>query len=214
MRTLDSRPKGRPNCLKPLTLTSYVEICISPTSWRSTYHKLWKTWNIIHGLSYRNPFRLYIHDSFYDPLGLHLLMWKWTWTASPFRPMRDHKMQWPRAFNLVCEVALESILYRFVTLLCWVNESLTLFTSITNVPWDWPYSTKFLGYSRFQSECGNIQYYFWNIDNPTQHFCLFEKCYEAHTTLSLSLSRIRIMLWGAHNKITLSLTHTHTHITL
>ena len=52
-------------------------------------------------------------------VGLHVtshpwsLLWdfrpscvKWTWTVSTFRPMRALRLQWSRAFSLVCEVAL------------------------------------------------------------------------------------------------------------
>jgi len=53
----------------------------------------------------RKSFKLFTHDSFLGPLGLHLLVWSELGRSKPFRPMRDLTMQWSCAFSLVCEVA-------------------------------------------------------------------------------------------------------------
>jgi hypothetical protein len=63
-------------------------------------------WNIIHSLPCRNRCRLFIHDHFHKPLGLHLLVWSEFGRSRPFQPMRDLRMQWLWAFNPVCEAAL------------------------------------------------------------------------------------------------------------
>ena len=49
---------------------------------------------------------LFIHDIFFGPLGLHIPVWSDPGGSWPFWPMRDLRMQWSRAFNLVCEMAL------------------------------------------------------------------------------------------------------------
>ena len=63
-------------------------------------------WNLIHSPPCGTSCRLFIHEVFFGPLGLHLRVWKELERSLPFRPMRALRLQWPRAFNLVCEVAL------------------------------------------------------------------------------------------------------------
>jgi hypothetical protein len=51
--------------------------------------------------------RLFIHDTFFGPLGLHLLVWSEHRRSQPFQPiLRYLRMQWSWAFNLMFEVAL------------------------------------------------------------------------------------------------------------
>ena len=46
-------------------------------------------------------------DIFFEPLGLYYLrVWSVVGLSLPFRPMRALRLQWSRAFSLVCEVAL------------------------------------------------------------------------------------------------------------
>ena len=54
----------------------------------------------------RTPCRLFIHEVFTGPLGLHLNVWSELGRSPPFRPMRALRLQWSRAFTLMCEVAL------------------------------------------------------------------------------------------------------------
>ena len=74
--------------------------------------------NLIHSPSCRTPCRLFIHDVFFGPLGLHLRVWSEFGQSLAFWPMRTLRLQWSRAFNLVCEVALS------ITILhTWCQES-------------------------------------------------------------------------------------------
>ena len=63
-------------------------------------------WNLIQSPPCRTPYRLFIHEVFFGPLGLHIRVWSELGRSPPFRPMRARKLQWSRAFSLVCEVAL------------------------------------------------------------------------------------------------------------
>ena len=60
-------------------------------------------WKIIYSLPCRNPCKLFIHENFFGPLGLHLLAWSELRWSLPFQPMRDRRMQWSWAFSLACE---------------------------------------------------------------------------------------------------------------
>ena len=63
-------------------------------------------WNLIHSPPCRTPCRIFIHEVFFGPLGLHLHVWSELERSPPFRPMRALRLQWLWAFSLVCEVAL------------------------------------------------------------------------------------------------------------
>ena len=65
-----------------------------------------RPWSIVYSLPHRIPCRLFIHQIFSGPLGLHLLVWGDLLRSWPFRPMRDLRMQWSRAINLVGKVTL------------------------------------------------------------------------------------------------------------
>ena len=68
---------------------------------------------LIHNMPCRTPCRLFIHELFFGPLGLHLLVWSELGRSLPFRPMRALTLPWLGASSLVCEVAL-----RIQVLLC------------------------------------------------------------------------------------------------
>ena len=68
---------------------------------------------LIHSPPCRTPCRLFIHKLFIGPLGLHLLVWSEVGQSPPFRPMRALTLPWPRAFSLVCEVALTWIRWNY-----------------------------------------------------------------------------------------------------
>jgi hypothetical protein len=55
-----------------------------------------KPWNFICHVD------LSIHEIFFGPLGLHILVWSELGRSRPFRPMRDLRMQWRRPFSPVC----------------------------------------------------------------------------------------------------------------
>ena len=61
-------------------------------------------WNLIHSPPCRIPCRLFIHEVFFGPLGLHLRVWSELGRSPPFRPMRALRLQWSWAFSLVCEL--------------------------------------------------------------------------------------------------------------
>ena len=63
-------------------------------------------WNLIQSPSYRTPCRLFIHEVFFGPLGLHLRVWSELGRPPLFQPMRALRLQWSHACKLVCEVAL------------------------------------------------------------------------------------------------------------
>ena len=86
--TLESHPKA-------VLLTRYAKMCIRPNTSSNI------SWNILYSLSCRNP-----HMWFFGLLGLHLLVSSEPEGSPPVWPMRDLRMQWERAFSLVCEVAL------------------------------------------------------------------------------------------------------------
>ena len=65
-----------------------------------------RPWNLIHSLSCRTSCRLFIHEVFFGPLGLHLGVWSELGRSLPFWPMRTLRLQWSQAFSLVCEMAL------------------------------------------------------------------------------------------------------------
>ena len=64
-----------------------------------------KPCTFIHNLPCRTPCRLFIHELFFGPLGLHLLVWSELGWSPPFRPMRALTLPWSKAFSLVCETA-------------------------------------------------------------------------------------------------------------
>ena len=51
--------------------------------------------------------RLFIHEVFFGPLGVHLRVLSELGRSPPFQPMRALRLQWSWAFSLVCEVALK-----------------------------------------------------------------------------------------------------------
>ena len=61
---------------------------------------------LFHNLPCRTPCRLFIHELFFEPLGLHLLVRSELGRSPPFRPMRALALPWSGAFSLVCEVTL------------------------------------------------------------------------------------------------------------
>ena len=65
-----------------------------------------KPWNLIHSL----PCRLFIHEVFFGPLGLHLCVWIEIERTAPYWPMRALRLEWSWGFSLVCEVALNKTL--------------------------------------------------------------------------------------------------------
>ena len=69
-----------------------------------------RPWNLIHSPSCRTPCRLFIHEFFFGPLGLHLRVRSELGRSPPFRPMRALRSQWSWAFSLVCEVALNNVM--------------------------------------------------------------------------------------------------------
>ena len=60
--------------------------------------------NLIHSMPCRTPCWLFIHEIFFGPLGLHLLVWSELGWSPPLRPMSALGLHWYRAFGLVCEV--------------------------------------------------------------------------------------------------------------
>ena len=50
----------------------------------------------------------FIHDDFFRPLGLHLLVWSELERSWPFRPMRDLRMQWLWAFRAISHMRLRA----------------------------------------------------------------------------------------------------------
>jgi hypothetical protein len=71
-----------------------------------------KPCTLIHNLPCRAPCRLFIHELFFGPLDLHLLVWSELGPSPSFRPMRALTWPWSRAFSLVCEVALSGVVYK------------------------------------------------------------------------------------------------------
>ena len=51
-----------------------------------------RPWNLIHSPPCRTPCRLFIHEVFFGPLGLHLRVWSELGRSPPFRPMRAPKL--------------------------------------------------------------------------------------------------------------------------
>ena len=99
--SLDSHPKAIPY----VKLTRSTEIC-SPSQRDRHDTNSCGPENIMHNVPCMNLCRLFIHDNFIGPLGLHLLLWselRWSW---PFWPMRDLEMRWSNAFSFICEVTL------------------------------------------------------------------------------------------------------------
>ena len=95
-----------------LSVLEYVlQSTCNLSCWKKTSHGLpkfrEKPWNLIHNPPCRIPCKLFIYEIFFGPLGLHLRVWselgRW---SPPFRPIRALRLQWSRAFSLVCEVAL------------------------------------------------------------------------------------------------------------
>ena len=63
-----------------------------------------RPWNLIHSPPCRTPCRLYIHEVFFGPLGLHLCVWSELGRSPPFQPLRALTLQWSWALSLVWEV--------------------------------------------------------------------------------------------------------------
>ena len=89
--------------------TRSSRICVRPISWRWAEGKFWETMKPIHSPPCRTPCRLFIHEVLCVTLRLHLCVRSELGRSPPFRPMRALRLQWSRAFSLVCEVALELI---------------------------------------------------------------------------------------------------------
>ena len=68
-----------------------------------------RPWNLLHSPPCRTPCRLFIHEVFIGPLGLHLCVWSELEQFPPFRPTRALRLQWSWAFSLVCGVALTQL---------------------------------------------------------------------------------------------------------
>jgi hypothetical protein len=60
-----------------------------------------RPWNLIHSLPCKTPCRLFIHEVFFGPLGLHLRVWSELGCSTPFRPMRALGLQRSRA-SVLC----------------------------------------------------------------------------------------------------------------
>jgi hypothetical protein len=65
-----------------------------------------KSYKIIHSMPCRILRRVFIHEIFFGPLGLPLLVWSKLGWFHFFRPMRALSLKWSWTFNLVCEVAI------------------------------------------------------------------------------------------------------------
>jgi len=73
-------------------------ISIVPTSWSWTWRKFRDTMKPYP--SCRTSCKLFIHEVFFEPLGLHLRVWSELGRSPPFQPMRALRLQWSHAFNL------------------------------------------------------------------------------------------------------------------
>ena len=58
-------------------------------------------WNRVYSPPCRTPCRLFIHEVFFGPLGLHLRVWSEFGRSPPFWPMRALRLQWSWAFSLL-----------------------------------------------------------------------------------------------------------------
>ena len=58
------------------------------------------------GISCRNPCGLFVQESFFGLLYLHLLSWSGLGQSRPLRQMKDLTLQWSQAFDIVCELSL------------------------------------------------------------------------------------------------------------
>ena len=63
-------------------------------------------WNMVHLMPCRIPCRLYNRLTFIYSIGPSSIVWSVLGPAPPFPQMRVLEVQWSRALNLVCEVAL------------------------------------------------------------------------------------------------------------
>ena len=96
-----------------IPLTWSLGICIKPTLLGGGPNVSYDiAWNIVYDPSHKNLCRLFIHDCFFGHLGLHLPMYIGLICSRTFRPMRDLRMQWSRAFNRMCEMVIS----RYVSL--------------------------------------------------------------------------------------------------
>ena len=103
-----------------ICLAIYPEICLAGkkikivmVSWNSG-----RPWKLIHSPPYRTSCRLFIYEVFFGPLDLHLRVWSELGRSPPFWPMRALRLQWSRAFSLVCEVTLTCV---YLTNVCWLD---------------------------------------------------------------------------------------------
>ena len=74
----------------------FLGICVMKVSLTKISER---TRNLIHSPSCRTPCRLFIHEVFFGPLGLHLRVWSERGRSPPFRPMRALRLQWSQAFQ-------------------------------------------------------------------------------------------------------------------
>ena len=78
-----------------------------PPLWGRPNENSKRPWNLVRSLPCKTPCRLFIHEVFFGPLGLHLRVWSELGRSPTFWPMRALRLQWSWAFSHVCEVALK-----------------------------------------------------------------------------------------------------------
>ena len=120
-----------PSCWKNLLKKSHglPELASSPPLEGGPDKNFGRPWNLIHSPPCGTPCRLFIHEVFFGPLGLHLRVWSERGQSPPFRPMRALRLQRTRAFSLVCKVALRhytSSLKPYILSNSWFGSTTTL----------------------------------------------------------------------------------------
>ena len=138
-------------------------------------------YRLIHSRPCRIPCRVFIHKFFFEPLGLHLLVWSELGRSPHFQPMRALTLPWLGALSLVCEVALTlaSPSPMHVNRLIWTSwvvywQALTfwLFYKAFNIGNKAPYTIVFrsmalIGVERFTvlpSHCLQLSYGFFVVN--------------------------------------------------
>jgi hypothetical protein len=106
VRALNSHPKVVQTIYIHWVWHGLPYICIMPILGGRHAANPNKSWNIIHILPCKNPRRIFIHNNLCGPLhapspsSVNLSLGD----LNLFHPMGDLRMQWWRAFGLVCEV--------------------------------------------------------------------------------------------------------------